>query len=875
MCAAVRGAAQSAELRRHARLAVDLGVRRKTRDGAEAAERVLNLSTGGLAIATGEKLPPGSLEQLVISAADGSFEAELQAEVMRLHGTQGAGEYVAGLRFRVLDAATAAKIEQLMVHALSAPSGKRTGPRLEVRHEVFWSSGGFTGAASFELMNVSTTGALLFGAHLPAPNTLGLLSLRADGSDDLLAVPAQVVWRRSEGDGQLAGVRFGQDPSAALLVRRILQRLLFHHPRTVEATSVGTRIGEYELGRLLFRGQALEVYQARGPAGDVALKRFCGNPAEVAAWTERFLAAARLGPSLNHHPGIVRVHAAIADAEECWLATELVEGESLEQRLIAAAREGGKLPLDEVLAVARDVLATLEDCHSYILDDDGHAMTVLHGDLRPSNVLLGTASEPARLTGFGSAFDVRPERLAWLPPEALEGRPLTPQSDVFQVGVLLYEALAGVLPFRADSLHQLSQAIVEGAAPIEGLSPALDALVRSALAAAPSVRPASAAAFAESLARIDLVAAATEPEIEITEAPVEQRRPRRLPKTAPPPDVALGPGERVGRYQIIGKLGEGGMAELFIARAPETAWPVVLKTILPARARDGEIVSLFMNEARLVSQIEHPNVVRITDIGFDRLSPFIAMEYFPSRTLADVMLALDAQKLPMPVALAAYVVAEAAAGLECAHSQRDAAGKPLHIVHRDVTAKNLLLGYGGAVKVADFGIARAAGMARLTSPGTVRGTASFVSPEQVSGAPVTPATDVWGLGVNLYLMLAGTLPFKGNTDVAVLEQVVSSEPVGVRRLRPDVPAGLAELLPRALAKSPVERYPSAADLREEAIAFVPDAHECAASMAMLLDTLFPRDSDPERMRAAALAPEESMPGDASSPLKRLMGWLRK
>jgi serine/threonine protein kinase len=882
----VKSAAQSAELRRHVRLAVDLGARRKT-PGGYADERVLNLSTGGLALATHHKLPPGNLEQLIVRAPDGSFETTLQAEVVRVHGTRQPGHYVAGLRFRVLDAGAASHVEQLMLYALSQPSGKRTGPRLEVRHEVFWSSGGFNGAAAFELLNVSQSGALVFGPALPAPAALGLLSLRADGADDLLAVPAQVVWRRDDGRGQIAGVRFGQDPSASMLVRRILQRLLFHHPRPVEAAAPGTRIGEYELGPMLFRGQALEVYRARGRDGEVALKRFCGNPADVASWTQRFVAAARLMPTLNHHPGIVPVFGAIADAEECWLATELVEGPSLEQPLVNAAREGKRLRVGEVLEAARELLSTLEDCHSYILDDAGQALSVLHGDVRPSNVLF-SADGRARLTGFGAPFELRAERLAWLPPEALEGGALTVRSDVFQVGVLLYEALTGVLPFRAESVLSALQAIDEGPAPLTALNPEVpanvDALVRAALSVEPQARPESAAAFAEGLGVVDLEAAVTEPDFVITEEPLAsppRRRgplpsPRRPSKPRPPPPPApLAPGERIGRYELLGKLTDGGMAELYLARAGDTPWAQVVKTIAPALARNPDVVGLFMNEARLVSQIDHPNVVRITDIGFDRLSPFIAMEYFASRNLTEVMVALERAKQSMPIELAAYVAAEAASGLECAHSLRDQAGKPLHLVHRDVTAKNLLIGYSGVVKVADFGIARARGVTRHTTPGHVRGTVAWLSPEQVTGAPVTPATDVWALGVNLYLMLSGNLPFRGPTDVAVLEQVTGSEPLGVRRVRPEVPTALAEVLPRALAKSPVDRYPSAADLREDLITAVGDPAVARAKLSALMDSLFPVESDPERVRLAALAPEDPMPADASSPLKRLMGWLRR
>ncbi|MBK7862208.1 MAG: protein kinase [Archangiaceae bacterium] len=718
----MKGAAHAAELRRHARLAVELEARRKTPDGY-ADERILNLSTGGLALETRAKLPPGNLEQLLIRAPDGSFETHLQAEVVRVHRTAQPGRYVAGLRFRVLDAGATQQLEQLMLRALTVPSGKRHGPRLEVRHEVFWSSGGWTGAAAFELLNVSQSGALLSAPELPAPQALGLLSLRADGADDLLAVPAQVVWRRKDGDGELAGVRFGKDPSAATLVRRILQRLLFHHPRPVESATPGTRIGEYQLGALLFRGQSLEIYRAGGREGVVALKRFCGNPADVAAWTERFVAQAKLGPTLNNHPGIVRVHGAIADAEECWLATELVEGQSLEQRMVQAAREGRRLKVSEVLAAARDLLATLEDCHSYILDDAGHELLVLHGDIRPSNVLFDPDGR-ARLAGFGSPFEMRLERLPWLPPEALEGGIITAQSDVYQVGVLLYEALTGVLPFRAESVLHALAAMLEVPAPVSSHNPevpaTVDALVLASLAADPRSRPESAAELAEGLGVIDLDTDVTEPDFDITEAPVESApRPRSSSprrrvtrdqfRPMPSPPAALGPlapGQRIGRYELLGKLTQGGMSELFLARAGDTPWAVVVKTIHTSFTDDSEVVSLFMNEARVVSQIDHRNVVRIIDIGFDRLSPFIAMEYFASRTLSEVMAALERARRPMPIELAAYIVAEAAAGLEAAHTLRDTSGKSLHLVHRDVTAKNLLLGYDGEVKVADFGIAR-------------------------------------------------------------------------------------------------------------------------------------------------------------------------
>jgi len=124
-------------------------------------------------------------------------------------------------------------------------------------------------------------------------------------------------------------------------------------------------------------------------------------------------------------------------------------------------------------------------------------------------------------------------------------------------------------------------------------------------------------------------------------------------------------------------------------------------------------------------------------------------------------------------------------------------------------------------------------------------------------------------------MLVGHLPFQGANEHEVVRQIVNGEPIGVRRTRPEVPAELAEVLPRALAKSPVDRYPSAADFRDEAMVVVPDPEACADALSAMMDSLFPEGTDAERTRLQAIVPEEAMPADASSPLRRLMGWLRK
>jgi serine/threonine protein kinase len=866
---------EGAELRRHLRLNVTLPALRESPEG-QHQEKVVNLSASGLALATASRLSPGAVQRITLLAPDPGVKVTLDAVVVRVHADARDGGFVAGMRFTVLDAQTVDLLTKLMLSALGTPSGKRASPRLEVTVEVFWASAGYVATSPLQLLNVSHAGALLNGTSLPGPGTRGLLSLRPDEGSDLLTVPAEIVWRREEDDGTLAGIRFGNDPQIAELVGGIVRSLLLHRGKggaPAEQPTEGTRIGGFELGRLLFRGRSLEVYAAQpidaavqtAGAQDIALKRFHGVPLEVAEWTERFLAAARIGAHLHNHPGVVRVYSAIADTQECWLATELVNGKSLEEGIRAG------LPVGNALATAQQVLATLEDCHHYVLTEDGGHVEVLHGDLRPGNVLL-TEDGAVKLTGFGSAFERLPERLSYLPPEILAGTSPSPQSDVYQAGVLLYEALTGVLPFAADTPRMLMTSIAAGPPPPSKLNTqvpqAVDALVLSALAADPAARPQGAGAFAEALSQLDLkspreVATVVSAPLASPAAadPGAFRRGQAVEVWEPLKSL-LEPGDTLGRYEVLGKLAEGGMAELYLARSPKQPEPVVIKTILPSRAAEHDVVTMFMTEARVASQIDHPNVVRISDVGFDRNSPFIVMEYFPGRTLIELILALSRRQMRMPPAIAARIIADCCEGLHFAHTLKDINGAPLHIVHRDVTSKNVQVGYSGDVKLLDFGIARAAGVSRLTRPGHVRGTAAYVSPEQITGGRVSAATDVWALGVNLYLMLTGAMPFGGKTDLEVLKAVKEKNAADPRQLRVDAPEPLARAALRALQKAPGERYESALAMRDEVMR-APVASP--ADVAALVGTLFPK-ADPERLRVEALLTFRPHKGPrASSP----------
>ncbi|MBK7858870.1 MAG: protein kinase [Archangiaceae bacterium] len=855
--------------RRAPRVTVDLPVLRKRDDGF-VPEKALNLSATGVALATAAPLVPGTLEHLVLVSKDGSIEVIVQAEVVRVQ-TGAPLQHIAGLKFAALDTSSSSGIEALMLHAMRTPSGHRAGPRVDLHCEAFWQAPGAGGAKPMELVNFSQTGAQVRGELLPPPAAHGLISVRHEESGEMLSVPAEVVWRRNEKDECVAGVRFHTHHSATDLVTQIVRAFLFL-PRPMPASppgEVGQRIGGFELGPLVTRGRSLEVYRARAlnPAADtagdetVALKHFHGPPAEVEVWTQRFLSAVELGRRLHEHPGVARVYSCMGDTRETWLSTELVRGSSLEEGLAELKRKGQAVPIDAVLSVVREVLTTLDDCHRFILTREGEHIEVLHGDLRPSNVLIDGAGV-VKLAGFGSPFRRSVEYLPWLAPEVLEGTPPTAQSDLYQVGVLLYEALTGVLPFRADTAAHLKTAIAVGPVPPARLNrevpPALDRLVLCALSEDPEARPVSCAVFAENILKLEMspevinagrrrlslvrtreittelparsdAESAPTPPTPPPASPSSYQRGRPLTPWAPPRS-ALKVGEVVGRYTILGKLAEGGMGEVFIARSQEGA-TLVLKTISAGRDEEKDVVTRFLNEARLASIISHSNVAQIHDVGFDRGRPFIAMEYVSGHTLHDVLARLREGSQAMPLELAAAIIAECCAGLDHAHA--------LRVVHRDVSAKNIMIAFDGRVKLLDFGIALALGARPLGKPGKVQGTSGFMAPEQVKNDAVTGPADQWALGVNLYRMLTGVMPFNGATDQQIFDAIVTAQPTPVRALRPDAPPELCEIVERCLQKSPAARWPDAMAIRAEAEKYLDARPAGQIELAELMARLFP------------------------------------
>lgn len=252
-----------------------------------------------------------------------------------------------------------------------------------------------------------------------------------------------------------------------------------------------------------------------------------------------------------------------------------------------------------------------------------------------------------------------------------------------------------------------------------------------------------------------------------------------------------------GRYRLLDKLGEGGMAEVWRARDTALGRIVALKVLRPQYSSDPDFLARFRREAQAAANLSHPNIVNVFDIGQAGDRHYIVMEFVDGQDLK----ALIRRAAPLPVDRALDLMTQVAEAV--AHAHR--AG----IIHRDLKPQNILVTKDGRVKVTDFGIARAMSAAPATETGVVLGTAHYLAPEQAAGQTTTPASDVYALGVVLYEMLAGRTPFDADSSVGVAMQHLQETPTSIQQLNPRVPASVAGVVRRAMAKEPAQRYEDA------------------------------------------------------------------
>ncbi len=264
-------------------------------------------------------------------------------------------------------------------------------------------------------------------------------------------------------------------------------------------------------------------------------------------------------------------------------------------------------------------------------------------------------------------------------------------------------------------------------------------------------------------------------------------------------------GQTISHYKILEKLGEGGMGVVYKAEDTRLKRTVALKFLPSELTRDGEAKTRFIHEAQAASSLDHPNVCTIYEI--DETSDgqtFIAMAYYEGETLKDKI-----QRGPLKLEEAVGIAVQVGQGLDKAHQ--------MGIVHRDIKPANVFINRDGVVKIIDFGLAKLAGQGRMTRTGTTLGTVAYMSPEQATSREIDHRTDMWSLGVVLYEMICGRLPFEGDHEAALLYSIVNDDPKPLRNTSPDLSPLFQAIVDRTLKKDPESRYPSIAELLKDLV----------------------------------------------------------
>ncbi len=322
--------------------------------------------------------------------------------------------------------------------------------------------------------------------------------------------------------------------------------------------------------------------------------------------------------------------------------------------------------------------------------------------------------------------------------------------------------------------------------------------------------------------------------------------------------------EQFGSYTLLERIGIGGMAEVFLARHTGVEGfekDLVIKRIRPHLSALPSFVSMFLGEAKLAAQLAHPNIVQMYDLGKISDSYFIAMEYIAGRDMSAVIPKAKATGIPFPVEYALKIASNVCEALHYAHTKADTVGMPLHIVHRDVSPENVRIAWTGAVKILDFGIAKAATQLHETKAGEIKGKLCYMSPEQVMGKDIDHRSDVFSLGVVMYECLIGLKLFSGDNDLAIMNNIIDGKIYPPSYFREDVPADVEAIVMKALEKDRKKRYQTANDLQFDIDSFLA-SHEFTPSnvhLSNFMKQLFADELEAEQERRRQQTPPNPRP----------------
>ena len=561
---------------------------------------------------------------------------------------------------------------------------------------------------------------------------------------------------------------------------------------------IGSTVSRYKVLERLGGGGAGVVYKAEDTRLErlVALKFLSSYRAGNEADKRRFLREARVSSALDH-PNICTVYEVDeTDDGRLFIAMALCDGETLKRRI-----ERGSLPLAEAVDIAAQLAAGLAAAH---------AKGIVHRDIKPANVIVapdgrvkivdfGIAKLPdqSRLTRDGTAVGTA----GYMAPEQIRGDAVDPRTDVWALGIVLYEMVTGRSPFPAETDHDRIRGILtrdpESLVVLRAeVPPNLERIVARAI----GKRPEDRYPRMEEL-RADLLRAAESlglPGFQdgfdptIRDIPSGFSRPRT---TTEDTGHSLA-GQIVAHYRVVELVGGGGMGVVYKSEDLRLNRTVALKFLPPELTRDPEAKARFLQEARSASVLDHPNICTIHEVGeTDDGRLYLAMPCYDGETLRKRI-----ERGPLPIDEATDIAQQIARGLSKAHRHG--------IVHRDIKPANLMVTSDGVVKILDFGLAKLAGSAAITRTGSSVGTPAYMSPEQARGEEVDHRADLWSLGVVLYEMVAGRRPFRGEHEQAVLFSLLNERPRPLHELRSDAPPELERIVDGLLTKEPGDRYPS-------------------------------------------------------------------
>lgn len=316
----------------------------------------------------------------------------------------------------------------------------------------------------------------------------------------------------------------------------------------------------------------------------------------------------------------------------------------------------------------------------------------------------------------------------------------------------------------------------------------------------------------------------------------------------------LAPGQTIAGYEIVRHVTSGGMASLYLGRRRGVAGfqkLVAIKIVHPHLAQEVRFIGMFLDEARLMARIQHPNVVHIEELTEDQGTYLMVMEYVHGCALYDLLKRLAQRGRSLNPTLAAWIAAQAADGLHAAHELSDAKGNSLNVVHRDVSPQNVLLSFAGHVKLIDFGVAKSTQQQQQTRAGVLRGKIGYMSPEQANGLKLDRRSDVYALGIVLWEMLTCRRLFHSPNEVHQLDMVRAPR-IAPPSAHAEIPAALDEVVMDALRPDPSQRIPTAKALRDRLVRAMPEAMTLTAEdLAKLLATVMS-----DKISASALPTEE-------------------